>query len=273
MKTRNVKIGLVQMSMEGNCSKNVAKAIRLVEKAASKGAKIVCLPELFNTEYFPQQKKSDAKKLAEGIPGETTKTMQKLAKELGIALVVPMFEKSRNKYYNTVVVLNEKGKVLGKYRKMHIPHDPLFYEKNYFSDGNLGYRVFRTKFARIAPLICFDQWFPEAARVATIKGAEIIFYPTAIGWVIGSKEKDDWLSAWVTAQRGHAIANSVHIAAVNRIGTEKKNQVLGQLLCERPFRENNCKSRIQRGSCCCRNRPLKQQKDKGKLGLLQEQEA
>ena len=125
--------------------------------------------------------------------------------------------------------------MLGKYRKMHIPHDPLFYEKNYFSDGNLGYRVFRTKFARIAPLICFDQWFPEAARVATIKGAEIIFYPTAIGWVIGSKEKDDWLSAWVTAQRGHAIANSVHIAAVNRIGTEKKIRFWGNSFVSDPF--------------------------------------
>ncbi|HZX34648.1 MAG TPA: agmatine deiminase family protein [archaeon] len=228
-KSGKVRIALVQMKMSASKLENTEKAVSMVLKAAKKGAKIVCLPELFSTLYFPQEERdAAAKTLAEKIPGETTMAMSALAKKLGIVLIVPFYEKARGgKFFNTVCVFDEKGKILGKYRKMHIPHDPFFYEKNYFREGDLGYKVFSTRYGKIAPLICFDQWFPEAARISALKGADIIFYPTAIGRISGQKEPDDWLDAWQTIQRAHAVANGIHVAAVNRVGREGKLEFWG----------------------------------------------
>ncbi len=229
-------IGLVQMSMTGDKNENLEKAVSLARKAASKGAQIICLPELFGTLYFPQKSKGkSAFLLAEPIPGKTTKNMGALAKELGIVIIVPLFEKAGKKFYNAIAVISEKGKLLGKYRKMHIPHDPLFWEANYFAEGNLGFKVFKTKFGKIAPLICFDQWFPEAARISALNGADIIFYPTAIATPVDGKEPDDWHSAWETIQRGHAIANGIHVAAVNRAGKEGKLKFWGGSFISDPF--------------------------------------
>ena len=219
MLNAKVRIGIVQMAMHRNKERNIARAVSLIRKAAAKKADIVCLPELFSTLYFPQDEHSNAKSMAEPMNGKTVKRMTVLSGELGIAIVVPFYEKSGGKYYNTTIVV-EDGKVLGKYRKMHIPHDPLFYEKNYFSDGNLGFEVIKTKKAKIAPLICYDQWFPEAARISTLKGAEIIFYPTAIGWIRGYDAPDNWMDSWITMQRSHAIANGIHVVSVNRTGVE-----------------------------------------------------
>ncbi len=218
---KTVRIGLVQMAMGRDRDSNVSKAIRLVRQAAKKGANIICLPELFSSPYFPQAENDKrAFGLAETIPGQTTREMSRLAKELGVVLIVPIYEKSSGKFFNAIAVIDETGKLLGKYRKMHLPNDPLFYEHNYFSHGDMGYKVFGTKYGRIAPLICFDQWFPEAARISTLQGADIIFYPTAIGWIRRYPAPDNWLDAWTTIQRAHSIANGVHIAAVNRVGVE-----------------------------------------------------
>ena len=200
---------------------NIEKAVSLVKKAAEKGAKIICLPELFSSLYFPQNEKDEnAKNFAEPQNGPIVKRMALLAKELSVVLIVPFYEKEYGKYYNSVSVVDESGKILGTYRKMHIPHDHLFYEKNYFNEANGDYLVFKTKYAKISPLICFDQWFPEAARICALKGAEIILYPTAIGLIAGEKTEENWRDAWETVQRGHAISNSVHVAAVNRVGKE-----------------------------------------------------
>lgn len=222
-----IRIGIVQMGMSDRKYVNIAKAEKLVRKAASKGADIICLPELFSTLYFPQEKKSDAHRFAEPLNGETISAMKNLAKELSVVVIAPFYEKSGKKHYNTVAVIDGKGRIAGKYRKMHIPHDPLFYEKNYFDEGNMGYKVVSLHDAKIAPLICFDQWFPEAARVVSLKGAEIIFYPTAIGNIDRWKEKEDWHSAWETVQRAHAIANSVHVVSVNRCGKEGRLRFWG----------------------------------------------
>ena len=235
MKTKNVKVGIVHMRMSASRENNIRKAEKLVRKAAAKRAEIVCLPELFGTLYFPQNKNADVRKLAEVIGGETVSKMRKLSKELGIIIIVPFYEKSGSNYYNTIAVVNQNGKIAGKYRKMHIPHDPLFYEKNYFDEGNIGYRVFKTKFGKIAPLICFDQWFPEAARVVSLKGAEIIFYPTAIGTISKGKEIGNWQSAWETVQRAHAIANAVHVVSVNRVGKEGSLKFWGSSFVSDPF--------------------------------------
>ena len=197
--------------------------MELVRQAARRGAQIICLPELFRTPYFPQHKKRDVRSLAEPIPGESTKAFGNIAAELGVVIIVPLFEKSRGaRYYNSAAVINEKGKLLPTYRKLHLPHDPLFWEENYFQPGNVGYRVYKTSVATFAVLICYDQWFPEAARMATLAGAEIIFYPTAIGWHPSEKAEHGaaQLDAWRTIQRAHAIANGVYVAAINRVGHE-----------------------------------------------------
>jgi agmatine deiminase len=193
-----------------------------IEEAAEKGAQIVCLQELYRTRYFPQQKNLEVKALAEDIPGESTKLFSELAKKHKIVIIVPLFEKAKNgKFYNSVVVIDSNGEIIGIYRKAHLPYDPYFYEKDYFEPGDSEYKVFETSFARVGVLICYDQWFPEPARINALKGAEIIFYPTAIGYVKGYTSEDgDWHDAWKTVQRAHAITNGVHVAAINRVGEE-----------------------------------------------------
>ncbi len=230
MKNKFVTIGLVQSRVSKDIRANVKKTQKMIRQAAKKGAQIVCLQELFQTPYFPQRRGESKNKYAETIPGPTTEMMRKLAKELGVVIIVPIFEKQKNgKYYNTAVVFDEKGKMLGKYHKIHIPHDPGFYEKDYFEEGEQGYKIFKTKFGTFAVLICYDQWFPEAARAVKLAGAEIIFYPTAIADIIGYVPPEGhWQNAWETSMRGHGIANSVTVAAVNRVGKEDKSQFWGQ---------------------------------------------
>ena len=225
-----VTIAAIQTKVLNDQEANLKKAEKMIRLAARKGAQILCLPELYRTVYFPQYKKMDLAGFAETIPGESTNTFGKLAKELGVVIIVPLFEKATNgKCYNSAAVMDQNGKLLPTYRKIHIPHDPLFYEQNYFERGDQGYRVYKTKFAAFGVLICYDQWFPEAARMATLAGAEIIFYPTAIGNIVGYKSPDgDWHDAWETIMRGHAIANGVHVVAVNRVGREDKLRFWGQ---------------------------------------------
>jgi agmatine deiminase len=222
MDQRKVRISLIQNSVSANTGKNLEKTLGLARKAAEAGAEIICLQELFRTPYFPQDEAEDASIYAETIPGESTEAFSALSREKGITVIVPLYEKSEpGKMYNTAVVI-EKGVIISSpYRKVHIPHDPLFFEKSYFHPGD-KYQVYDCSRARIGVLICYDQWFPEPARALTLMGAEIIFYPTAIGWIRGMEDGDegDWRDAWETVQRGHAIANGVHIAAANRVGTE-----------------------------------------------------
>jgi len=219
------RIGLIQMKMSSDPKKNITAAIKKIKEAAKKGAKIICLPELFLSNYFCQQEKHSNFKLAEKIPGPTTIILAKIAQELKIIIIASLFEKrTSGVYHNTCVVLNEKGDMMGKYRKMHIPDDPQYYEKFYFTPGDLGFKTFKTNYGKIGTLICWDQWFPEAARLTTLLGAEIIFYPTAIGWHPTEKIKygKSQLEAWKAVQRSHAIANGVYVAAVNRVGLEKQ---------------------------------------------------
>ena len=217
-----VNVGLIQTALSTDIADNIRRTVDRVEEASKKGAQIICLPELYRTWYFPQEEKQDVSSLAETVPGETTKTFSAIAKKNRTVIIAPIFEKALNgKYYNSAVVIDADGKTLGVYRKMHVPFDPLFYEKNFFEAGDNGYCVFETRFARVGVLICYDQWFPEAARITALKGAEIIFYPTAIGYIEGADQSDgDWHDAWKTVQRGHAIANGIHVAAVNRVGVE-----------------------------------------------------
>ncbi|HEY4513626.1 MAG TPA: carbon-nitrogen hydrolase [Candidatus Paceibacterota bacterium] len=229
MKNKFVKIAAIQSFVSGDLKLNLQKTLKLAEKAAKNGAKIICLQELYRTVYFPQYKKADKDSYAETIPGESTRTFSVLAKKYGVVIIVPIFEKRKNKYFNSAAVIDQTGKLLPTYDKVHIPQDPMFYEKNYFEQGTSGYRLYNTKFGKIAVLICFDQWFPEAARAVTLLGAEIIFYPTAIGKIIGKKGfEGDWHNAWETVMRGHAIANSVNVVAVNRVGREDRLKFWGQ---------------------------------------------
>ncbi|MBI5376319.1 MAG: carbon-nitrogen hydrolase [Candidatus Schekmanbacteria bacterium] len=227
---KKIKIGLVQTKSGNDVAANLSKAIVKIKEAAGKGAKIICLQELFNTIYFPQEDKINAARFAEPIPGKITSTLSALAKKLKIVIIAPIYEKGANgKFYNSAAVIDADGKIIGTYRKIHIPHDPLFYEKTYFEPGNKGYGVFKTKYATVGVLICYDQWFTEAARITALQGAEIIFYPTAIGFIRGHNSADgDWHDAWETIQRGHSIANGVHVAAVNRVGTEGSLKFWGQ---------------------------------------------
>ncbi|MCW3999649.1 MAG: carbon-nitrogen hydrolase [Candidatus Bathyarchaeota archaeon] len=205
------------------------KTLRMIEQAAHQGAQIICLQELYRTQYFPQEEHRDVAGLAETIPGESTDALCKLAKQHGVVIVAPLFEKgSDGKFYNSAAVIGVDGKILGVYRKIHVPYDPYFYEKNYFEAGTEPYRVYDVGCAKIGVLICYDQWFPEAARINTLQGAEILLYPTAIGYVKGYTSADgDWHDAWRTVQRSHAIANGVHVAAVNRVGEEGELEFWG----------------------------------------------
>jgi N-carbamoylputrescine amidase len=223
MPPRSVRVGLVQMAMGADRTANVAKACRAIADAARRGAQIVCLPELFATPYFCQVEDPDLFALAEPLPGPTTDAVAAAAKEHGVTVVTPFFEqRAAGIYHNSLVVLGPGGERLGMYRKMHIPHDPLFYEKYYFSPGDLGFVTVATPHADIGTLICWDQWYPEAARLTALQGAQVLFYPTAIGW--HPKEKAQFgaaqLAAWQTIQRSHAIANGVYVVAVNRVGHE-----------------------------------------------------
>lgn len=231
---KTVTLGLVQMGMSGRAEENLAKAIAGIASAAKKGAQIVCLPELFTAPYFAQKaggKKEASEKYAEAIPGKTTDALAKSAKENSVILIGgSIYEKEgkSGKSYNTSCVFDEKGKLLGKYRKIHIPHDECFFEKDYFAPGNLGFNAFDTQHCKISPLICYDQWFPEAARSVALMGAEIIFYPTAIATVRGVEQAEgNWQEAWENSMRGHAIANGIVVVAVNRCGTEGKMDFWG----------------------------------------------
>ena len=221
-KQKVVSVGLIQTTVSADRSANLENTKEKIEDAAKQGAQIICLQELFRTRYFPQEKNQDVSQLSETIPGESTKVISNLAKEKKIIIIAPLFEKASNgKYYNSAALIDTNGEISGLYRKVHIPNDPYFYEKNYFEAGDQGFCVHKTSLARIGVLICYDQWFPEAARINALKGAEIIFYPTAIGYVKGYSSSDgDWHDAWKTVQRAHAIANGVHVAAVNRVGEE-----------------------------------------------------
>lgn len=219
-----VKVGLVQMSCSGDVKSNMEKAIAGIKDAAVKGANIVCLQELFTSLYFCDVEEYENFKLAEPIPGPSTDTLSALAKELGVVVIASLFEKrAQGLYHNTTAVLDTDGTYLGKYRKMHIPDDPAYFEKFYFTPGDLGYKVFKTKFGTIGVLICWDQWYPEAARLTALMGAEILFYPTAIGWATSQDEatNNEQYNAWQTIQRSHAVANGVHVVSVNRVGFEQ----------------------------------------------------
>ena len=222
MKKNTVSIALIQTSVSTDLEANLKKTIRRIREAARKGARVICLQELFRTRYFPVDEKIDASHFAESVPGESTTALAALAQSLEIVIIVPIFEVAADgRYFNTAAVIDADGTILGIYRKLHIPHDPFFYEKSYFEEGDLGYKVFQTRYLRLGVLICYDQWFPEAARAASLAGAEVLFYPTAIGYLRNDPlPYTDWLNAWITIQRGHAIANSVHVAVANRVGTE-----------------------------------------------------
>lgn len=222
-KTRKVKIGLVQMRCQADPDANMARGEAAVKEASARGAQIVCLPELFRSLYFCQTEDAALFDLAEPIPGPSTERLGALARSLGIVLIAPLFERrAPGLYHNSAVVMDPTGTMIGHYRKMHIPDDPLYYEKFYFTPGDLGFPSFPTPFGRIAVLICWDQWFPEGARLAALSGAEILFYPTAIGWHQHERATlgDDQHAAWEAVQRGHAVANGVFVAAANRVGAE-----------------------------------------------------
>jgi N-carbamoylputrescine amidase len=220
-----VKVGIVQMSCSEDKQANLQKAIEKVKEAAAKGAQIVCLQELFTSLYFCDTEDYDNFKLAEPIPGPSSDALAKVAKDLGVVIIASLFEKrTQGLYHNTTAVLDADGSYLGKYRKMHIPDDPSYYEKFYFTPGDLGYKVFNTKFAKIGVLICWDQWYPEASRITALMGAEILFYPTAIGWAVSQDEDTniEQYNAWQTIQRSHSVANGLHVVSVNRVGFEQE---------------------------------------------------
>jgi N-carbamoylputrescine amidase len=219
-----VQIGLTQMACTDDPADNLRRQLALVEQAAKNGAQIICTQELFKSQYFCQSEDHRFFKLAEPIPGESTAAFQKIAKKYGAVIVASLFERrAQGLYHNTAAVIDADGSLMGTYRKMHIPDDPLFYEKFYFTPGDLGFRVWDTKHGKIGVLICWDQWFPEAARLTALQGAEILFYPTAIGW--HPSEKDEYGKAqhesWELIQRSHAVANGCFVCAPNRIGLEK----------------------------------------------------
>ena len=220
---RRFTIGLVQMRCVREPRENLAQALAGIDQAAREGASLICLPEMFRSEYFCQQEDAEAFDLAEPIPGETTDAVARVARERGVAVVVPLFERrAPGVYHNSAVVVDADGRIVGHYRKMHIPDDPGYYEKFYFAPGDLGFAAIDTRAGRIGVLICWDQWFPEAARLVALHGATVLFYPTAIGWHPAEKQRHGATQrqAWQTVQRGHAIANGTYVAAVNRVGHE-----------------------------------------------------
>jgi N-carbamoylputrescine amidase len=217
------RVGLVQMTCSTDPEENLAKAEERVHEAAGRGAQVVCLQELFRSQYFCREENAELFDLAEPIPGPSTERLGRVAKELGVVVIASLFERrAPGLYHNTAAVLEADGSLGGLYRKMHIPDDPLYYEKFYFTPGDLGFPNFNTKFGRIGVLVCWDQWYPEGARLSSLGGANILFYPTAIGWHPSEKQQYGaaQLDAWQTIQRAHAIANGVFVAAVNRVGFE-----------------------------------------------------
>ena len=223
---KKFKIGLIQIALSKDTDKNLQKAIDWITKAAKKGAQVICLPELFRSQYFCQSENIDYFNLAETIPGPSTEAISEIAKKKKVVVIVPVFEKrALGVYHNSLAVIDTKGKIAGIYRKMHIPDDPSYYEKFYFTPGDLGYKSFKTEYGDIGTLICWDQWYPEGARLTALQGAAILFYPTAIGWHPHEKKEHgkNQFDSWQTIQRSHAIANGVYVAAVNRVGLEKEN--------------------------------------------------
>ncbi len=223
MSSRKVTLGLVQTAVGPDLAANLDHAVERTIEAAKSGAQIICLQELFRSHYFCQIEDHKYFGVAEEIPGPSTAVLSKVAKDYGVVIVASLFEKrSAGLYHNTAAILDADGSMLGRYRKMHIPDDPLFYEKFYFTPGDLGFRTWQTRFGKIGVLICWDQWYPEAARITALSGAQILFYPTAIGWHPSEKAEFGARqhSSWETIQRGHAIANGCYVAAVNRIGHE-----------------------------------------------------
>jgi N-carbamoylputrescine amidase len=237
-KSNLVKIGLVQMSCDVKPQQNVKKAIARIKTAVKEGAQIVCLQELFRSQYFCQTEDIELFKLAETIPGPTTNELRKVARDHKVVIIASIFEKrAAGVYHNTAVVLDADGRIAGKYRKMHIPDDPLYYEKFYFTPGDLGFKTHNTTYGKVGALVCWDQWFPEAARLTALSGAQFLFYPTAIGWLPNEKQEvnEAQHSAWETIQRAHAIANGVYVVVVNRVGQEGKLNFWGQSFVADPF--------------------------------------
>jgi len=234
-----VRVGLVQAVSTHEVDDNLTNAESQIRLSAQQGAQIICLQELFLTRYFCNTEDHRHFRLAEHVPGPTTVRMQTLAAELSVVIIVSLFEeRAPGLYHNTAAVIDADGTYLGKYRKSHIPDDPGFYEKFYFTPGDTGYRIFETRYARIGALVCWDQWFPEAARITALMGADILFYPTAIGWDISETSDTvnrEQYEAWQTIQRSHAIANGVHVVAVNRTGTEDGTCFWGGSFVANPF--------------------------------------
>ena len=229
--TANPVLGLVQMTCSPDPDKNLKKAIARIGEAARKGATIVCLQELFRSQYFCQTEDTALFSLAEAIPGPTTAKLAKVARQHDVVLVASLFERrAAGVYHNTAVIFDKDGSIVGKYRKMHIPDDPLYYEKFYFTPGDLGFQAHKTTGGNCGVLVCWDQWFPEAARLTALQGAQFLFYPTAIGWLPGEREEMNLAQhqAWETMQRAHAISNGVFVVAVNRVGLEGQLQFWGQ---------------------------------------------
>jgi N-carbamoylputrescine amidase len=238
VENQKINIGIIQSGCSESKEKNLAGALEKIKKAAEAGANIVCLQELFLTQYFCDTEDYGNFAWAEPVPGKTTELLQKAAAALNVVIVASLFEKvDAGVYFNTAAVIDADGSYLGKYRKNHIPDDPGYFEKFYFTPGDTGYQVFHTKFATIGTLVCWDQWYPEAARITSLMGAQILFYPTAIGWATNqSKEVNtEQYQAWQTMQRAHAIANGVHVVSVNRCGFEKYMQFWGGSFVSNPF--------------------------------------
>lgn len=230
-KQRRFKVALIQMACAADPEENLHVAISRVQEAAGAGAAVICLPELFRSQYFCQREDAAAFDLAEPVPGPTTAALGKVAEKAGVVVIAPLFERrAAGLYHNSAVILDSAGQIVGLYRKMHIPDDPAYYEKFYFAPGDRGFPAFATKVGCLGVLICWDQWYPEAARLVALEGASVIFYPTAIGWHPEEKERFGAAQrdAWCTVQRGHAIANGVYVAAVNRVGHEKLAGAPGQ---------------------------------------------
>ncbi|APZ94779.1 carbon-nitrogen hydrolase [Fuerstiella marisgermanici] len=233
-----VNVSLIQMTCSDDANTNLDRTIQQIREVAAEGAQVICLQEVFNTQYPCQSEDHANFALAETIPGPTTDAICKISKELQVVVVVPLFEKrTHGLYHNSAVVVDADGSVAGLYRKMHIPDDPLYYEKFYFTPGDLGFHAFPTKYAKVGVCICWDQWYPEAARLTAMKGAELLFYPTAIGWIPGEKEEfgESQYSAWQTMIRSHAIANGLFVGAPNRVGVEGEIQFWGGSFLADPY--------------------------------------
>ncbi len=234
----SVRVGLVQMTCDPEPEVNLKKAIERIGEAAARGAQVVCLQELFRSQYFCQTEDTELFKLAEPIPGTTTELLGEVARQHHVVLVASLFEKrAAGLYHNTAAIIDADGQLVGKYRKMHIPDDPLYYEKFYFTPGDLGFMSYDTQAGKIGTLVCWDQWFPEAARLTALSGAQFLFYPTAIGWLPdeAAEMNDAQHQAWETIQRGHAIANGVFVVVVNRVGAEGALKFWGQSFVVDPF--------------------------------------